>query len=157
MITKVCGVCKQELSLSMFWKRGTGVQPNCITCQKELNKERYNGDKRKYHIDRVKTNNKKRRDLFLLWKSTLACSVCGETHRNCIDFHHLNPLEKDSCVGDVAGSYGINRIKEEIAKCAILCKNCHVKVHDGIIILTKEQEESGIVAKDGLHLTLNQE
>jgi hypothetical protein len=41
------------------------------------------------------------------YKKTLRCADCGQSHPATLDFHHLDPA------------------KEEIAKCVVLCANCH--------------------------------
>ena len=65
------------------------------------------------------------------YKKGIICEVCGENYAGCLDFHHKNPKEKDSAVSDlVARGYGRGTILKEIEKCVVLCKNCHVKIHD---------------------------
>ncbi len=59
------------------------------------------------------------------------CSMCGEAHPATLDFHHRDPSEKEK--GGVSylmrGCARIERIEAEIAKCDILCSNCHRKYH----------------------------
>ena len=57
------------------------------------------------------------------------CVRCGETHIACLDFHHRNPDEKDFLVSIAVSKYPLDRIKEEVAKCDVLCANCHRKLH----------------------------
>lgn len=58
-------------------------------------------------------------------KSNLACEECGENHPATIDFHHLNfSLSKA-----VSSGYGKDLILKEIAKCKVLCSNCHRILH----------------------------
>jgi len=61
------------------------------------------------------------------------CAVCG--YNKCkasLDFHHLNPEEKEANVGNLLRSSSWNRIKEELDKCILVCKNCHGEIHAGI-------------------------
>lgn len=51
-----------------------------------------------------------------------------------LDFHHLNPSEKDLEVS-LLTRYSTKRVKDEIRKCVVLCANCHRKLHAGIISL----------------------
>ena len=139
MKTKTCSRCKEEKTINCFWKKGKGFQPNCVSCQKAINKERYNGKMRQYHIDRVKTNNKKRTQAFNTWKERLQCCYCGETYSRCLDFHHLDPTQKNKSIGSMCVQFGSATFWKEISKCAVLCKNCHVKVHDGNSVLTEKQ------------------
>lgn len=56
------------------------------------------------------------------------CSKCGyNKHAVALDFNHLDPSTKDVSVSRMSG-YSKERIDEEIAKCEILCANCH-RVH----------------------------
>lgn len=53
------------------------------------------------------------------------CKVCGETDNTVLQFDHVRG-EKRKAVSDlVCQAYGIASIEEEIAKCDILCANCH--------------------------------
>lgn len=64
------------------------------------------------------------------YKSTLSCETCGEDHPACLDFHHRDPNEKEIPMAKaVASGWGRERILKEIEKCAILCSNCHRKLH----------------------------
>lgn len=67
---------------------------------------------------------------FKEYKSTLKCSRCPEDHPACIDFHHKK--EKKYLISNMiwAGK-SIENIKKEIAKCEIICANCHRKEHYG--------------------------
>lgn len=62
------------------------------------------------------------------------CVICGEDEKTCIDFHHVNPEEKEATVSSlITGS--LKKLKEEVKKCICLCSNCHRKVHAGILHL----------------------
>lgn len=63
------------------------------------------------------------------WKATLKCKRCDENHPACLDLHHLDPSQKDISVAKMARYFSIEKIKEEAAKCIVLCSNCHRKEH----------------------------
>lgn len=64
------------------------------------------------------------------YKKSLKCSICGENHWACIEFHHRNPSDKKYGIADmVAAGLDKNIILKEIEKCEILCSNCHRKLH----------------------------
>lgn len=143
MDTKYCGAGKHHVSVTNFHKKGASLQPNCRDCQNALNRARYaaNSETHKVHVRR---NKKERIQRFNEWKRTLACSICNENFTKCLDFHHLDANMKDFQISDVVGDASVERMKEELSKCAVLCKNCHVKVHEGEITsplspLLKEQ------------------
>ena len=58
------------------------------------------------------------------------CSKCGETHPGCLDFHHRIPEEKSfALIASQMGNRSWKTIETEIAKCDVLCSNCHRKLH----------------------------
>ena len=58
-------------------------------------------------------------------KMLLGCERCGyKKNPSSLDFHHLDPQTKSFEVG-LVGSCGYRKLRKEISKCAILCKNCH--------------------------------
>lgn len=63
------------------------------------------------------------------------CRVCGyNKHYKMLEFHHLDPSQKDFGISSKA-SWGFEKIKTEIEKCALLCPNCHREVHLGLVVL----------------------
>lgn len=72
----------------------------------------------------------RRAEWFLEYKSKLKCSMCKENHPACLDFHHIDPTEKEATVSQlVAWGRSQEEILIEISKCIILCSNCHRKHH----------------------------
>ena len=60
------------------------------------------------------------------YKKTLVCVRCGFSDFRALHFHHRDDEGKDFNVGDMARvGYSIEAIKAEIAKCDVLCANCH--------------------------------
>lgn len=58
------------------------------------------------------------------------CEKCGENHPAVLDFHHKDPSEKEGNVGlMVYQKYSKKRTLAEIAKCQVLCANCHRRHH----------------------------
>jgi len=74
------------------------------------------------HVRAIKT--------FLLNKLGGKCQHCNETDYNILEFHHINPTEKEYeiCHGALRLK-NITRYLQEIKKCIILCSNCHKKIH----------------------------
>ena len=60
-------------------------------------------------------------------KSTLKCEICGENRPWCLDFHHINPEEKEGEIAKLIESP--RRLQEELKKCIVLCANCHRDLH----------------------------
>lgn len=57
------------------------------------------------------------------------CMTCGETFKECLDFHHRDPKHKKFDIGHRAGESSLEVLQKEIAKCDLLCSNCHRKLH----------------------------
>ena len=72
------------------------------------------------------------------------CQLCGYNKcQNALHFHHVNPSEKKFAISDSLRTTRTQQeIDDEINKCILVCSNCHVEIHSGIIKL----EENG--AKD---------
>lgn len=69
--------------------------------------------------------------LFLLaYKETHPCERCGEAHPAGLQFHHRDRSSKVASIGTLASSgLSASRLLDEIAKCEVLCANCHAKEH----------------------------
>lgn len=117
METKICTKCKRELSINEFnWrskKNGTR-RSECKYCHT------------KYMNDAISN----KRNMVAQIKSMLKCQKCGEGRSYTLDFHHLNPNEKENTVARlVSNTSSITKVLEEIKKCAVLCANCHREFH----------------------------
>ena len=99
---------------------------------------------RKKHIKLVHDSREKRRDVYANLKADLKVKCkCGEDHPAALDFHHRNSQEKDFEISVAIGwGYSWERILAEIAKCDVICSNCHRKLHWE----EKKKNCSGVVA-----------
>lgn len=62
------------------------------------------------------------------------CSQCG--YKKCIsalEFHHLNPLEKDFAISK-SNRTSFKKLKPELDKCILVCSNCHREIHEKLRI-----------------------
>ena len=68
------------------------------------------------------------------YKSHLKCEKCLMDNPACLIFHHINPREKELDIAKVI-RYGWckERILKEIKKCQVLCSNCHMILHFGVV------------------------
>lgn len=56
--------------------------------------------------------------------------ACGETDPRCLDFHHKDPTQKLFHIPKAAKiGYSVEKIQDELAKCDVICSNCHRKLH----------------------------
>lgn len=94
---------------------------------KEKNKKYYEANREKkiqYQMERYN----ELLGVYTRWKKTLKCSLCDETDHNCLDFHHVDPSEKEIKISTAIGR-GANTVAKELSKCIVVCANCHRKVH----------------------------
>lgn len=60
------------------------------------------------------------------------CQICGYNRCiNALEFHHVNPEEKDFTIS--GGTKSFDTLKPEIDKCILVCSNCHREIHAGLI------------------------
>ena len=62
-----------------------------------------------------------------------ACAGCGRGgHPSIFDFHHLDAREKAFGIGQDGIPRRWSKVAAELAKCVMLCANCHREVHAGV-------------------------
>ena len=101
------------------------------------NREAFNALWRKWYAKNAAKKyawqKRRRTDLRKWWnelKATKRCERCGETAPECLHFHHRDPAEKDLELSLAIGrGWAKERILAEVAKCEVLCANCHMKHH----------------------------
>lgn len=62
-------------------------------------------------------------------KAGKSCELCGEDFPDCLDFHHRDPSQKIDTISRVARYRPKPELLAEVAKCILLCSNCHRKLH----------------------------
>ena len=123
---KTCSKCNIKKPLNDFYKnlknKKTGLSTWCKECQKSDKKVDYQKNKDRY-LSTVFKNSK----WFMELKTGLKCNRCGFDHPAALDFHHLNPNEKEFSISMNKTYYKNNKeaLLEEIKKCEVLCANCH--------------------------------
>ena len=60
------------------------------------------------------------------------CEKCDyDKCESALQFHHLNPEEKDATVSSmIARNKSWKEIKKEVDKCILVCANCHHEIHE---------------------------
>ena len=58
------------------------------------------------------------------------CEICGyDKCINALEFHHLNPEEKEFALNTANYNKSIEKLKKEVDKCILVCANCHRELH----------------------------
>lgn len=119
MKTKTCTHCKTSKPESEFYvikskSRNERLWTYCKSCESKRKKQQLIGFKRQC----------------LEYKNQFSCSICGyDKNITALDFHHIEPDEKDFTISSVRNMFLNERIKKELDKCQVLCANCHREVH----------------------------
>lgn len=127
---KKCYTCTKDKAESEFNKnsiRKDGLNSICRDCSKARSKRYYKENPVKHKAETSKNRERYRRkyQVYLLeYLSNNPCIECGESDIRCLDFDHLKDKE---IVISKAMYWSIDRLKLEIAKCQVLCANCHRK------------------------------
>lgn len=62
------------------------------------------------------------------------CQICGYSrYIGALEFHHLNPNEKDFGISARGYTRNLNSVKAELDKCICVCSNCHREIHAGLV------------------------
>jgi len=62
-----------------------------------------------------------------------SCQCCGyDRYEGALQFHHLDPNEKDFGISANGRCRKWETIVEELKKCIMVCGNCHSEIHAGI-------------------------
>lgn len=87
---------------------------------RKRNPDKYRAGWERSHTEKKQILDEARKD---------GCVRCGESDVACLDFHHRNgKADKEGHIGFIR-RFSVKRIKAEIAKCDVLCANCHRKHH----------------------------
>jgi 5-methylcytosine-specific restriction endonuclease McrA len=87
---------------------------------------------------------RRRARLTLVAEAGGACMLCG--YDRCIGalhFHHVDPSQKAFGISRKGFTRSIQKMREEAAKCVLLCSNCHAEVEAGIATLPTDRADLG--------------
>lgn len=127
-LMKECSSCHQQREEADFAERKGKLQSYCIECNRLYQKQYYKDNKDKA-LARKEWHRQQHRLKWDEFKKTLKCSRCPENHPACLDFHHLDPNEKEFNLASAFVSHGVKKTMKELEKCIVLCSNCHRKLH----------------------------
>jgi hypothetical protein len=114
----------------------TGKQSNtkgsrlCLACHRWRSREtaiRIRAEKPGYGADIVRRYMARRKAFVDSLK--IACLICGETDVACLDFHHRQGTRKEGTIAAIMRNRSMGVLQTELAKCELLCSNCHRKLH----------------------------
>jgi len=120
-------------SLAAFKPKGThSWQAYCVACQAAYRQQHYRANKQKY-VEKAKRSAAARRGTIreLIQRSKIGktCADCGQAYPPWVlQFDHLDASKKQAAVANMATrGPSLARVEKEIAKCEIVCANCHAE------------------------------
>ncbi len=64
------------------------------------------------------------------------CQLCGyNTCNRALSFHHKEPDKKDFGLAAHGLTRSWEKTRNELDKCVLVCANCHMEVHEGLILV----------------------
>jgi hypothetical protein len=115
-----CRTC-EETDESKFYK---GRYTICKTCRDKAQRDRYRGYKQQGVAY-------KRKKSGVEYKGGGCCKCGYDRCMAALDFHHRDPSEKDPDWKKMR-NWKFERVKAELDKCDLVCRNCHAEIHYGI-------------------------
>lgn len=127
-----CYICNKSIYVRPCRQNGHNV------CSYSCRNKYFSGEKSfvwkggKRNSTRIRESDKERRLRYKIRAiEYLGGKCCNCGYSNCaaaLDFHHMNPFDKDHNIKDIStGSW--EKIKKELDKCSLLCANCHREFH----------------------------
>lgn len=100
---------------------------------------RKRADKRTYadraeYLKKAVAERRKKLRLLALEYGGGKCQLCG--YKKCIralSFHHKDPNKKDFGLSARGFTRSWEKTKPELDKCLLVCANCHMEIHEGIV------------------------
>lgn len=122
---KRCTQCKVERELEdfAFKSKTKGIrQACCKECQRVKSQSHYRANKASYIARNERVKDEIR--AYVNEVKSQPCQDCQQSYPpRVMDFHHPND-DKLADVSDLV-NFGFKRLQAEIAKCVLLCANCH--------------------------------
>ena len=117
---KYCSGCETEKSPDEFWKN----QGRCKECRREYDRNRYQRDpKRRKEVSNAWRQRQVERIREI--KAQTPCADCqSQFHPVAMQFDHISS-DKEFDISSKIGHVSMERLLIEIAKCEIVCANCH--------------------------------
>lgn len=126
-VTKRCSACKVYLPVERFHlnrSHSDGLASYCKECTKAASRRHYEQNKQSY-FDRNQEVRRRQKERLLDLKKNTPCHDCGQKfHPFIMEFDHFDPANKLFSIGK-SGRVSDKQLREEMAKCNLVCANCH--------------------------------
>lgn len=116
---KECPQCKQLLDVNnenFYIDCNNKVHAWCKRCNNRISYERQLSQKKRA----------------VEYKGGKCCICTYSKYSGALDFHHLDPTEKEFSISDLR-TYTWEKLKKELDKCILVCRNCHAELHGKVV------------------------
>jgi len=125
-----CRTCHQPKCVEDFPLRGGGIRrTECKKCFGIRQRKHYRNNKAAYivrNVRRTKEERKRQAQVVFDLKDGKQCVDCGVPYRAWqLQFDHPPGAHKIGDVASIVGNVSETRLMSEIAKCDLVCANCH--------------------------------
>jgi 5-methylcytosine-specific restriction endonuclease McrA len=125
-------LCKRKFCLDCSPFGSHNTRPSLDYDENDIKARR-----RKQLVDNTMRRRKKVQAMAIEYKGG-KCQICGyDRCTRALEFHHLNPDEKEFSISRDGSTRSWERTKIELDKCILLCANCHREVEDGMTEIPK--------------------
>jgi L-lysine 2,3-aminomutase len=129
---KLCSRCKVEKDLADFNRRSDRpgkLQPWCRSCQSERMAEWHKASHGTARTARLRENRAERKRIaraaILELLARTPCTDCGEDDPLVLEFDHVRGEKSYNIATMVCHGYSLEAVMAEVAKCEVICANCH--------------------------------
>lgn len=125
---KVCSRCGQAKEADEFATRRTKKQPWCKECNRAYARLYYQDNRAKLlqDINKLKTDRRLRSEQYIIeYLLCHPCLDCGENDPVVLEFDHVRGTKREIISMLVSQGYTLTTLAAEIAKCEVVCANCH--------------------------------
>lgn len=133
-VTKTCGKCRKNFAPSK-----ENEEKICILCKTNFIS---NNIKRLYCYEcspsglspseALRFKKRKLKSILIQYKGGKCCKCGYNKYQGALQFHHLDPKQKEFTISHINlndTNFSIDKLKEELDKCILLCANCHFEEH----------------------------
>ena len=126
---RTCSICKESKPLEEFYwlnKAQGRRRSDCKVCRSAVAAKRWasGSEKESNYQSKARRVERAREYIWELFKNS-KCFDCGLRNPIVFEFDHTGTDKTKDISKMLSQNYGLEAIKAEIAKCDIVCANCH--------------------------------
>ena len=102
----------------------------CVSCSTEYMRQHYKKNRSRYLIQ-VRANGRRKKKEVRTWLYNYLlehpCTDCGEGDPVVLEFDHVRGKKFKDIAYLCCGSHSLKTVQQEVAKCDVCCRNCHMR------------------------------